>query len=244
MTSPPPHEEPDQPPATVRRVDGDLETIEAALGYRFHDRAPLVLALGSLDQPLTPETAAARQRLEFLGDAVWNCAVALAIYRTYPRATPGELTRLRAAWSSRTGLGRLARQLGIPAPVLPPHGPSQRVLAEGFEAVVGAVVEDGGFEAIRMLAERVTAFAGDVGHPPGPDAKSALQMSALARGARLPSYRLLEKRGPAHHPVFRVSVTVRTADADVTAEAEGGSRQSAEQAAAALLLQSFSETSD
>jgi ribonuclease-3 len=240
MTSRPPDAGEPLPAAEgVRCWDPDLDAIEIALGYRFRDRARLIRALGPLDQPLTPETAAARQRLEFLGDAAWNCAVALAIYQAYPHATPGELTRLRAAWSSRTGLGRLAGQLGIPAPALAPHGPSQRVRAEGFEAVMGAMVEDGGFEAVRTLAEHVMTAAGDGEYPSDPDAKSALQMAALTSGARLPSYRLVEKRGPAHHPVFRVSVTVRTADGDLTAEAEGGSRQAAEQEAAGLLLQSL-----
>jgi ribonuclease-3 len=245
MTSRPP-DAPEPLPAAeeIQRCEMDLDAIEGALGYRFRERARLRLALGPLDQPLAPETAAARQRLEFLGDAAWNCAVALAIYQAYPRATPGELTRLRAAWSSRTGLGRLARQLGIPAPALAPHGPSQRVLAEGFEAVMGAMVEDGEFEAVRTLAAHLLAAAGDGEHPPDPDAKSALQMAALARGARLPSYRLVEKRGPAHHPVFRVSVTVRTVEGDLTAEAEGGSRQAAEQEAAGLLLQSLPEHSE
>ena len=222
-------------------AEPDREALEESLGYRFRNRDWLTLALSALNQPLSSETAAARQRLEFLGDAAWNFVVAMAIYRTHPRAAPGELTRLRAAWSSRTGLGRLARRLGLPAPSLAPHGPSQRVLAELFEAVLGSMVEDGGLEAVRALAERVATQSAATGTVPTLDAKSALQMTALARGGRLPSYRLIEKRGPAHHPVFRVSVTVQTPDGDTTAEAEGGTRQAAEQEAAGLALRTLGE---
>jgi ribonuclease-3 len=115
------------------------------------------------------------------------------------------------------------------------------VLAELFEAVLGSMVEDGGLEAVRALAERVAAQSPEAGTAPTLDAKSALQMTALARGGRLPSYRLIEKRGPAHHPVFRVSVILRTPDGEMTAEAEGGSRQAAEQEAAGLALRKLGE---
>jgi len=200
----------------------------------------LALALSALKQPLTPETAAARQRLEFLGDAAWNFALALAVFRSHPHGAPGDLTRLRASWSSRAGLARLARRLGLPTPSLAPLGPSPRVLAELLEAVLGAIVEDAGFEAIRALAVRVVGHAGE-GSEAIVDAKSALQMAALARQEKLPSYRLVEKRGPAHHPTFRVAVTVRGPDGEIRVEAEGSNRQAAEQEAARLALVGLGE---
>jgi ribonuclease-3 len=219
-----------------------LDTLQEALGHRFRRLDLLTLALSTLKQPLTPETAAARQRLEFLGDAAWNFALALAVFRSHPFGAPGDLTRLRAAWSSRAGLARLAKGLGLPAPILAPHGPSQRVLAELLEAVMGAIVEDGGFDAIRALAVRVTAQLEESAAHPIVDAKSALQMATLARQERLPSYRLIEKRGPAHHPTFRVAVTVRGPHGEVRMEAEGGSRQAAEQEAARMALLKLAES--
>jgi len=168
-------------------VEECLEPLQESLGYRFQEPARLTLALRVLQQPLTPEVAAARQRLEFLGDAAWNFAVALAIFRSLPQAAPGDLTRLRSTWCSRTGLARLARRLRLPIPSLAPHGPSQRVLAELLEAVLGAVVEDGGFEAVCVLAARVTAPAADASPLPVVDAKSSLQMLTLAGQGRLPS---------------------------------------------------------
>jgi ribonuclease-3 len=217
-------------------IEPALDGLQTSLGHRFQEPRLLLLALSTLKQPLTPETAAARQRLEFLGDAAWNFALALAVFHDYPQGAPGDLTRLRAAWSSRAGLARLARRLGVPMPSIAPLGPSQRVLAELLEAILGAVVQDGGFEAIRTLAARVIRQAGEVTSHPIVDAKSALQMAALARQDRLPSYRLVEKRGPAHHPTFRVAVTTGGPDGEIRSEAEGSSRQAAEQEAARLAL--------
>jgi ribonuclease III len=218
--------------------EADLAPLEPSLGYRFRNPALLVLALSALKQPLTPETAAARQRLEFLGDAAWNFSVALAVFRTQPHASPGDLTRYRASWSSRAGLARLAERIGLPIPDSPsPLGPSQRVRAELLESVLGAMVEDGGFEAVQRLAFRVISEDGDLAGHPVVDAKSALQMLLLSRHGRLPVYRLLERRGPAHHPTFRVGVTVPEPGGEARVEAEGQSRQAAEQEAARLALE-------
>jgi ribonuclease III len=228
------------PTDTATDVEPTLAAVQETLGHRFQDVGLLTLALSTLNQPLTPETAAARQRLEFLGDAAWNYALALAVFQAYPEGAPGDLTRRRAAWSSRVGLARLAKRLGLPAPSLAPLGPSQRVLAELLEAVLGAVVEDGGFDAIRALAARAVAPGESATHPIV-DAKSALQMATLARQEKLPSYRLIEKRGPAHHPTFRVAVTVRGPEGEIRMEAEGSSRQAAEQEAARLALRGLGE---
>lgn len=230
------------PANASQEIAPDLEALQGSLGYRFRDPARLTLALSVLRQPLSPETAAARQRLEFLGDAAWNFALALAVFRAEPQGSPGDLTRLRAAWSSRTGLARLARRLGLPAPKTVPAGPSQRVLAELLEAVLGAVVQDGGFDAVRALATRVIAQGGRLSSQTVVDPKSALQMAALASQEKLPSYRLIEKRGPAHHPTFRVSVTVRGPAGEIRAEAEGSSRQAAEQEAARMALAAYEES--
>jgi len=225
------------------KLEPDLAPLEETLGYRFRNPSLLSLALSALKQPLSPETAAARQRLEFLGDAAWNLAVALIIYHTQPLATPGDLTRMRAGWSSRAGLAQLAKGFGLPAPPSPsPHGPSQRVLAEFLESVLGAMVEDGGFEAVRVLAARVISDAADAAGRPVVDAKSTLQMLALARNGQLPAYRLVDRWGPPHHPTFRVRVTLLGSDGEIQAEAEGGNRQAAEQGAARLALERLRQT--
>jgi ribonuclease-3 len=224
----------------ARESEPDGSPLESSLGYRFRNPALLALALSALKQPLTPETAAARQRLEFLGDAAWNFAVALGVFRTQPQASPGDLTRFRAVWSSRTGLAQLAGRIGLPIPASSsPRGPSQRVLAELLESVLGAMVEDGGFEAVQSLAWQAISEAADASGRPVVDAKSTLQMLVLSRHGTLPAYRLLDRRGPAHHPTFRIGVTVPGPDGEVQVEAEGQSRQAAEQSAAGLALHMF-----
>jgi ribonuclease-3 len=222
-----------------------IASVQEILGYRFRNPTLLAQALGAWNLPLSPEAAAARQRLEFLGDAAWDFAVAAAAFRARPDATAGDLTRFRATWCSTTGLADLARQIGLPAPEGPSApAPTERVLAEIFEAVLGAMVEDGGLDAVRSLAHRVIAQEGIPATPPPVDPKSALQMLVQARFGTLPAYRLLERRGPPHHPTFRVAVKVHGGEDEVQAEAEGGNRQAAEQEAARLALERLSRASE
>ena len=184
--------------------EGAIASVQEILAYRFQHPVLLRQALGAWNLPLSPEAAAARQRLEFLGDAAWDFAVAAAAYQLCPHATAGDLTRFRAAWCSTAGLAHLARQLGFPTPDGPVSPvPSERVIAEMLEATLGAMVEDGGLDAVRAMAHRVIAEQGVAAVPPPVDPKSALQMLAQARYGTLPGYRLLERRGPAHHPIFR-----------------------------------------
>jgi ribonuclease-3 len=249
---------PDECPPTLQALE---ETCQDALAYRFADPALLAQALGILTPPLTPAQAATRQRLEFLGDAAWNFAVAETLFRLWPDAGAGELTRLRAAWSSRSGLARLARHLRLPLPEAagepsgaglpaaarrPPEagslheGPSERVVAELFEAILGAVVMDGGLDPVRDLARRMLVGSAVPATPPPLDPKSALQILAQSRFGALPVYRLLERRGPPHQPIFRLEVTLRGDGGNVSAQAEGPSRQAAERDAARRALELLS----
>jgi len=222
----------------VDSLTGVLASFQESLAYTFQDPSLLDLALSVLRPPLTPEAAAARQRLEFLGDAAWGLAVAEAVFQTWPQATAGDLTRFRSSWCSTPGLAQIARQIGLPVPEGPGLlEPSDRVLAELLEAVLGAMVKDGGLEAVRVLAHCLITQHGLATAPPPVDPKSALQMLAQARYGTLPTYRLLERRGPPHHPIFRVIVRVNGEGTEVVAEAEGTTRQAAEQEAARLALQ-------
>ncbi len=212
--------------------DETLDRLERTLGHRFASRELLALALAPPDAE-SPEAGLARRRLRFLGDAVWNFSVAVAALQLWPRASAGELTRFRAVWSRSSGLARLARDAGIAG--LEPEE-SDRVLGERLEAVLGAIVEDGGLPAIHALARRVLAAQPGLGAT-ALDPKSALQMLAQARDGRVPTYRLLERRGPPHRPVFRVGVRIEAPEGALCAEAEGGSRRAAEQEAARQALE-------
>ena len=226
-------------------LEDRLAGILDALNYRFRRVALLSLALSAPQPPLSPEIAAARQRLEFLGDAAWNFSVGVAAFQTWPTATAGDLTRFRAAWCSTEVLAHLAREFGLPPSEDPTASvPSDRVLAEMLEAVLGAMVEDGGFDAVQALAHRLVTKEGLAAPPPPLDPKSALQLLAQGRHLRLPDYRLLERRGPPHHPTFRIQVSFRDQTMVVQAEGEGSSRQAAEQEAARLALQQLVDSSE
>jgi ribonuclease-3 len=99
------------------------------------------------------------------------------------------------------------------------------------------MVEDGGLDAVRALAHRLITQHSIATAPPPVDPKSALQMLVQARYATLPAYHLLGRRGPPHQPIFRVVVRVNGEGIEVQAEAEGTTRQAAEQEAARLALQ-------
>jgi ribonuclease-3 len=107
------------------------------------------------------------------------------------------------------------------------------------------MIEDGGLEAVRALAQRVIAEESAGAAPAPVDPKSALQILAQGRCGTLPAYRLLGRRGPAHQPTFRVRVTVTgQGGIEVRAEAEGSSRQAAEQEAARLALHQMVEAAE
>jgi ribonuclease-3 len=250
------------PPEPRASFNAVIAAFQKILDYRFRNPELLAQALGAWNLPLTPEAAAARQRLEFLGDAAWDFAVAAAVFQAWPQATAGDLTRFRATWCSTSGLADLARRIGLPLPDSPGAspltdapasesrrveassvgGPSDRVLGEMLEAVIGAMVEDGGLDTVRALAHRVIAQEGLAATPPL-DPKSALQMLTQARFGTLPAYRLLERRGPPHHPTFRVAVKVH-GEGEVHAEAEGSSRQGAEREAARMALEQLTAKQD
>ncbi len=213
-------------------LEAAIASVQAALHYRFRDPTRLRLALAVLAPPLTPEAAAVRQRLEFLGDAAWNYAVAAQAFKAWPQGSAGALTRLRASCCSTEGLARLARRFGLPAP----PGSSDRALAELLEAVLGAMVEDGGLRRVRSLAGRVISATQFDTAPTPVDPKSALQMRLQAKGENLPTYRLVGRKGPPHHPTFRIRVSLAVGAMQIRADAEGSSRQSAEQEAARLAL--------
>jgi ribonuclease III len=98
------------------------------------------------------------------------------------------------------------------------------------------VVMDGGLDPVRDLASRIIGQGGVPATPPPMDPKSALQILAQSRFGTLPVYRLVERRGPPHQPIFRLEVTVRGDGGNVSAQAEGSSRQAAEREAARRAL--------
>lgn len=214
----------------------DLDGFGRAIGYRFKDPDLLLRALTHRSF-----SAAHNERLEFLGDSVVNCAVALQLYRKFPGLSEGELSRLRASLVSQPSLAAIARTAGFGAYLLLGEGElrsggSSRpsMLADAVEAVIGAAFLDGGFDAAYGLVD--TLFREPLGKidpdTTGKDAKTLLQEYLQSKRLPLPHYSVVGTRGEAHEQIFEV--TCEIAQLNICAEGEGTSRRSAEQEAARL----------
>jgi len=203
--------------------------VRERLGYEPRDLALFGAAL-------THRSAAGpnNERLEFLGDAVLNLLIAHRLYEAFPRATEGELSRLRARLVSREPLAEIAVSLGG-------GFRRQSILADALEALCGAVFLDGGLPAAEPLVTRL--FAGRIAALPDPealkDAKTRLQEYLQSRSLTLPRYVILGIEGEDHAQVFRVSCEVPGLALRV--EGEGSSRRRAEQQAAARMLDAIEE---
>ncbi len=181
------------------------------LGYDFREPARLAQALthASCDGALDNE------RLEFLGDAVLDLVVAEALHEREPRLDEGRMTQLKADVVARKTLAEPARRLGLAeharlGPGLRGRAQSQAVLANLYEAVVGAIHLDGGFEAARRfvhatLADEIERALTDSAQD---NPKQRFQELCQGRFACLPNYELIETRGAAHVRSFLVVASV------------------------------------
>ena len=185
------------------------------------------------------------ERLEFLGDAVVNLAVSEALYIRHPDDDEGLLSARRAAIVSTTGLARLAGRIDLGTHLLLGEGESQRggrlrpsLLASSFEAVVGAVYLDLGYDITRdwIIGLALPELSLDEPEVALKSPKSRLQEYTQRRTGSRPTYRVVEASGPDHEKQFRIEVSV---DGNVLGSGEGASRRVAETAAAAEALEAI-----
>jgi len=225
------------------------EAVEAALGHRFRDPSLLETALSHPSYAYERDGTRGNERLEFLGDAVLDLVIAEQLYRFHPEWAEGELTRARAELVNTQALAQRARDRGFA-----PHlrlGKTERrtggdekdsILGNLFEALIGAIFLDGGFESAARFVER--EFAGsltEVTAAPQRDVKTRFQEWAHATHRVTPSYRALSDSGIDDDPErFHVEVLLEDR---VIAEGRGRTKRLAERAAAATAL-AQSETAD
>ncbi|MGH6717761.1 MAG: ribonuclease III, partial [Alphaproteobacteria bacterium] len=180
------------------------------------------------------------ERLEFLGDRVLGLAVADMLLERFPHETEGALARRHAALVQREALAEVSETVGLAdVATLPGAGDptAERgraaVLADTFEAVLGALYLDGGWTPAAAAIGRLWRPLLERAERPPEDAKTRLQEWAQARGLGLPCYRSARTEGPDHAPWFLARVAI----ADVgAAEATGTSKRAAERRAAEALL--------
>lgn len=219
-----------------------LQGPEAKARYRFRDRRLLETALThrSYLHEHADERAGDFERLEFLGDAVIDLVVAERLFQRFPHLHEGELTALRALLVSGTALAPIGRRLSLPKAARLGRGEEESggrerpgLAASLFEAFIGAVYLDGGFEAAEALIARTMARElRAVSSAPSKTGKTLLQELVQARHLPLPRYEVVDIRGPEHQRRFRVLVQVDGRSADGT----GSSKREAEEAAAVALL--------
>ena len=224
----------------MSRKAKDRTTLETRIGYKFADKDLLERALTHISALSGGNRAASYQRLEFLGDHVLGLVISDMLYRAFPRANEGELSRRLADLVRKETCAEVARTMDL-GPALKlgnseSHAGGRRrttILADVCEALVGAVFIDGGYKAadeliVRFWKERMLKPL-----RPLRDPKTMLQEWAQARGLPTPAYRELARTGPHHDPEFRVAVVLPDRP---PAEGMGNSKRAAEQAAAAAML--------
>ena len=211
----------------------------AGINYRFTDQTLLKGAL-------THRSLGANnnERLEFLGDSVLNLVISCRLYEVHPDAQEGDLSRMRARLVRGISLSDLASSIGLGKHLNLGEGEMKSggfrrasILADAFEALIGAIFLDGGYSACQ--AEILRLFDPLIESLPDveelKDAKTRLQEWLQARGRPLPEYLLMREEGADHAKKFHVQC--RIPDDSISVEAVGDSRRKAEQAAAGNLLE-------
>jgi len=182
------------------------------------------------------------ERLEFLGDAVLELVTTEYLFEKYPDKPEGELTSFRAALVNTATISDAARDLGMDNFLLLSKGEAkdkgrarQYILANTFEAVIGAIHLDGGYKKAKEFIDKALFHKTDEIVKMGlwKDAKSLFQEKAQEEVNITPSYKVLKETGPDHDKDFVVAVLLSD---EKIAEAKGKSKQEAEQEAASVAL--------
>jgi ribonuclease-3 len=226
----------------MSRKAKDRTALEDRIGHQFADKALLERALTHISALSggPQNRVASYQRLEFLGDHVLGLVISDMLFRAYPKANEGELSRRLADLVRKETCAEVARAMDLGPALKLGNSESHAggrlratILADACEALVGAVFIDGGYQAADALIERFWKERMLRPLQPLRDAKTMLQEWAQARGLPTPAYRELARTGPHHDPQFRVAVALPDRP---PAEGLGSSKRAAEQAAAAAML--------
>jgi ribonuclease-3 len=228
-----------EPIIVAPNIKAQFAALQKELGYQFTDPALLLRAHTHVSHEWD-NGVGHNEVLEFLGDAVLDLAVSDLLMRRYPARSEGDLSKMRAALVNTTVLAEKAALLGL-GPLLRMGKGEERsggrtkpsILAGAFEALLGAVYQDGGFEAARRLVERY--FADDVEEKElgRQDYKTRLQEISQMLFHAPPSYRVIAESGPDHDKRFVTEIAV---GGKVLGKGEGKTKKQAEQQAAKKAL--------
>lgn len=227
-------------PAVDASAEDRVRRLERVLGYSFHDRGLCATALTHASA--RSELRLPNERLEFLGDAVLGLCVSHEVYQRFADRDEGELSRIKSAVVSRHALHRVAGLWGLAgllavgpgiasAGELPPS-----IVADGVEAVLGAVYLDGGLAPVRRIVTTDFSALIEASSDRQRSSNHKSELQNLAQGAlgRTPYYQVLGEEGPDHAKSFTVAALV---DGRVLAVASGRNKRQAEQRAAREALE-------
>jgi ribonuclease-3 len=226
-------------------MQNNLESFEESIGVSFEDGALLRQAFThrSYLNEHREEAAGHNERLEFLGDAVLELISTHFLYEKFPEQDEGELTAYRAALVNAVTCAEVANELNMNDFLLLSRGEAkdqgrarQVLLANAFEALVGAIYLDQGYDAARVFIEKHLFPKIDeiVKKKLWRDAKSAFQEKAQDAEGATPRYAVIRESGPDHDKQFIVGVYIKEA---LVAQGNGKSKQEAEQEAARAALE-------
>ena len=217
-----------------------------SFSYHFRDQELLRLALTHPSVAHESGTAMAHnQRLEFLGDAVLGLVLTEMLYQQFPTFDEGPLTKARAKLVNRHSLAARARSLGLGEHLILSRGEEvsggrdrSSALADAYEALLGAIFLDGGFDAARefILQEFSSAFDEMTVRPLIENPKGELQELLQSRSPRAPEYQTIQISGSDHDPLFECAVLH---DGMELGRGQGKSKKTAESAAALVALEAL-----
>jgi ribonuclease-3 len=222
--------------------EGSGTKLERLLGYAFARQELLETALTHPSAAVGSDVH--YERLEFLGDAVLDLAIADLLMRKFPTAKEGPLSKQRASIVNARTLALKAQAIELNNMMRLGKGEEKSggrektsILAAVFEAVIGAIYTDGGLDPAQQVVERL--FENDIGGPSAErDFKTELQEVAYRHFRTQPVYELVGSEGPDHAKRFTTRIRIAGRDLGV---AEGGSKKQSEQAAARLALDRIEE---
>ena len=227
-------------------MDRAASWLKTRLNYEFDDAT-------LLQRALTHRSAPGRnnERLEFLGDAILDAVISEVIFASQPHADEGDLSRLRSSLVKDATLASISAELDLGEYLTLGGGERKTgghrrasILADAFEAIIGAIYLDSGFEAAQRVVHHVYGKrlidlpdAAELRDP-----KTRLQEFLQSRQIELPDYQVTNVTGKSHQQSFTVTCSVAALGA--TAEGHGSSRRNAEQKAARSVLEQLAEAAD
>jgi len=215
------------------------EDLQKSLGYQFKDEKLITEAL--THRSYTKDFN--NERLEYLGDAVLDLIVGEYLYHLFPNAEEGILSKLRAALVNEDSFTRLAKRLNLGKYLfLSPAEENNRgrekpsILSSAFEALIGALYLEAGFDKAKEVALRLLKEEFPVITPEEllKDYKTTLQEITQAHFGVVPEYRLISATGPDHRKEFEIGVYINDKE---YARAKGKSKKTAQQEGARLTIQ-------